>query len=357
MAQTNRVEEYHVIRALLMILVVLGHCTYYKISTSYGGVNYELLMQNAGIADTVIHKWGSMLTGAIYSFHMPLFMALSGAVFSLSIQRGKYGDFGKFVKNKAHRLLLPFVLVTLLVSFPLKYMADYWQHSDNIFRDVVVGQLLLQGNSHLWFLATLFIEFILFWLMVNPLKWHKKYLWCIIFFSMIHFIGNRLEINIFKYTCQFAIWFYLGMLWNENREQIHNKIGLRTCLLVTMLWGISLIAGHYLQAQTIIIKIIHALVTYLTAVWGMLMFYSVCYLAWKKNTLNRQLTNQLAADSMGIYLYSDALNYCLLALFVEALGIYGFGNEYFAGSLYAARFIMTFAFGVFITRCVRRITN
>lgn len=357
MAQTNKVEEYNVIRALLMILVVLGHCTYYNISTPYGGVNYEILMQNAGIADTFMHKAGNVITGAIYSFHMPLFMALSGAVFSLSIDRGKYGDFREFVKNKAHRLLLPFVLVTLLIAFPLKYMAGYWQHSDNMFRDVIVGQLLLQGNSHLWFLATLFFEFMLFWLMVKKLKWHKNYLLCIISLAMIHFIGNRLEIVLVKSTCQFAIWFYLGMLWNESREQLHHKISLRTCLLAAVLWGILFIAGHYLQAQTIPIKIIHAIGINLAVVLGMLMFYSVCYLAWKKNKVNRRLTNSLAADSMGIYLYSDPLNYCLLALFLEVFGIYGFGNEYFAGSLYAARFMLTFAFGVFITRCVRRMTR
>ena len=351
--QTDRVEEYNVIRALLMVLVVLGHCTYYKISTLYGGINYEILMQNAGIADTFIHKIASMLTTDIYSFHMPLFMALSGAVFSLSVNRGKYGNFVKFVKNKAHRLLLPFVLVTLLVSFPLKYIAGYWQYSDNILRDIIIGQLFLQGNSHLWFLATLFIEFFLFWLVVNKFKWHEKYLACLLVLSIIHFAGSFLAINILKYTCQFGIWFYLGMLWNENREQLNNKINFITCIFVIVFWIISLIASYYLKMPTGIIRIIHAVITYLAAVLGMIMFYSICYIAYKKNKLNRKIINMLAADSMGIYLYSDALNYSLLALFTGAFGINCFDNEYFAGGLYVTRFIATFAFGVIITRCMR----
>ena len=351
--QTDRVEEYNVIRALLMVLVVLGHCTYYKISTLYGGINYEILMQNAGIADTFIHKIASMLTTAIYSFHMPLFMALSGAVFSLSVNHGKYKDFAKFLKNKVHRLLLPFVFVTLLVSFPLKYLAGYWQYSDNILRDVIIGQLFLQGNSHLWFLATLFIEFFLFWLVVNKFKWHEKYLACLLVLSIIHFAGSFLAINILKYTCQFGIWFYLGMLWNENREQLNNKINFITCIFVIVFWIISLIASYYLKMPTGIIRIIHAVITYLAAVLGMIMFYSICYLAYKKNKLNRKIINMLAADSMGIYLYSDALNYSLLALFTGAFGINCFDNEYFAGGLYVTRFIATFAFGVIITRCMR----
>ena len=351
--QTDRVEEYNVIRALLMVLVVLGHCTYYKISTLYGGINYEILMQNAGIADTFIHKIASMLTTAIYSFHMPLFMALSGAVFSLSVNHGKYKDFAKFLKNKVHRLLLPFVFVTLLVSFPLKYLAGYWQYSDNILRDVIIGQLFLQGNSHLWFLATLFIEFFLFWLVVNKFKWHEKYLACLLVLSIIHFAGSFLAINVLKYTCQFAIWFYLGMLWNENRKQLNNKINVITCIFAIIFWIIALIASHYVQAPTGIIRIIHAVITYLAAVLGMIMFYSICYLAYKKNKLNSKIINMLAADSMGIYLYSDALNYSLLALFTGAFGINCFDNEYFAGGLYVTRFIATFAFGVIITRCMR----
>ena len=66
-----------------------------------------------------------------------------------------------------------------------------------------------------------------------------------------------------------------------------------------------------------------------------------------------KIINMLAADSMGIYLYSDALNYSLLALFTGAFGINCFDNEYFAGGLYVTRFIATFAFGGIITRCMR----
>ena len=76
----GKVAEYDIVRALLMILVILGHCTYYQISTNYGGAYYQDLMLQAGVNDTIIHRITSWVTGAIYTFHMPLFMALSGAV-------------------------------------------------------------------------------------------------------------------------------------------------------------------------------------------------------------------------------------------------------------------------------------
>lgn len=84
--------EYDIVRALLMILVVLGHCTYYQISTNYGVAYYQDLMLQAGVNDTLIHRIASWVTGVIYTFHMPLFMALSGAVFSLQLSKGKYGE-------------------------------------------------------------------------------------------------------------------------------------------------------------------------------------------------------------------------------------------------------------------------
>lgn len=36
----QRIEWIDVLKVLTMILVILGHCTYLKISTSYGGTLY-----------------------------------------------------------------------------------------------------------------------------------------------------------------------------------------------------------------------------------------------------------------------------------------------------------------------------
>ena len=69
-----------------MILVVVGHCTYYTIAgpSEYGGIDYAGAMEAAGVMDTYVHAWTSVLTMFIYTFHMPLFMAISGAVLVVS---------------------------------------------------------------------------------------------------------------------------------------------------------------------------------------------------------------------------------------------------------------------------------
>ena len=122
-----------------MLLVVLGHCTYYEMATDFGGMYFASQMQSAGIHETLTHHWLSVITTAIYSFHMPLFMALSGAVFAMQLKKGKYGDGKTFISKKTKRLLYPFLIVSMFWSFPLKYLSGYWGASGNILYDVVVG--------------------------------------------------------------------------------------------------------------------------------------------------------------------------------------------------------------------------
>ena len=87
------------------------------------------------------------------------------------------GDMVSEVSKEAKRLLYPFLLVSIFWSFPLKYLSGYWNNSVNVLYDIVVGQLLIQGNTHLWFLPTLFFEFIMFWLFFRYGKWgYRKHI-------------------------------------------------------------------------------------------------------------------------------------------------------------------------------------
>ena len=63
--------------------MVIGHGAYYNITTKFGGINYGTMMPDAFISDTMFHKITSILTNFIYTFHMPVFIALSGSLFSL----------------------------------------------------------------------------------------------------------------------------------------------------------------------------------------------------------------------------------------------------------------------------------
>lgn len=146
-------------RTLTMLLVIIGHCTYTNLMTPYGGVDYfsDISPTDYSFGEKLLNT----MVGFIYTFHMPLFMMLSGACFSLTIH--KVAGLKAFVGNKVRRLLVPFLFTTLLLSVPLKYMSGYYSESVNVLEDIVLGQFLLMGNSHLWFVASLFWIFLMYY--------------------------------------------------------------------------------------------------------------------------------------------------------------------------------------------------
>ena len=105
-----------------------------------------------------------------------VFMAVSGAIFFWDI--GKFETLSELVRNKARRLLLPFLLVTTFISVPLKYASGYYAHSTHVLWDILCGQYLLLGNSHLWFVVSLFYIFVIFYCLEKyriPKNWLY---WC-----------------------------------------------------------------------------------------------------------------------------------------------------------------------------------
>lgn len=115
----------------------------------------------------------------IYSFHMLLFVFVSGYVFNYCISCGKYGEFIPFIKNKAKRLLIPYLLVgTIIVvlSMSLLKLTDMPLYK-YIMRVIILGE----DNRHLWYLQAFFLLYILTWGMVNRVKGTKKYVCLLIF--------------------------------------------------------------------------------------------------------------------------------------------------------------------------------
>ena len=79
----------------MTVLVVLGHASYYTINTKFGGIHYDQILSDMMIQDAGVHKATSLLTEWIYSFHMPAYFCLSGAVFSLELKKNRYSSVSK----------------------------------------------------------------------------------------------------------------------------------------------------------------------------------------------------------------------------------------------------------------------
>ena len=52
----QRIVEYDILRVIATLLVVLSHCTYYKISTDFGGCDYSNLAGNLSIMFRIVQE-------------------------------------------------------------------------------------------------------------------------------------------------------------------------------------------------------------------------------------------------------------------------------------------------------------
>ena len=214
--------EYNNLKVIAILLVLLSHSTYYTIMTNFGGINYEqwLLNDNSIFLYKAIDKFREV----IYYFHMPLFMAISGAFFQMQVKKNKWVNLSPLVLAKSKRLMIPFIIFTLLYTIPVKYISNYFLHTD--MTRAVVGQLFLLGNSHLWYLYALFIIFIIAYFVLRK----NSGIWVLLFVGLLHVISYKIEITLIKAPIQFLFYFALGFKFEQNREAynkfLDNKKGL-----------------------------------------------------------------------------------------------------------------------------------
>ena len=129
-----------------ILLVVVGHSNY-------------------GAPETPLwHTW-------IYSFHMPLFMFISGFLLRYGIERKQttltdtplYGNKG-FIWKKVKRLLIPYVVISTLAFFPKALLSRFAARSLEISWDAYIKMLVYPWDNVIiffWFLPTLFIIFLI----------------------------------------------------------------------------------------------------------------------------------------------------------------------------------------------------
>ena len=98
-------RAYDAGKAVAIVLVVLAHVTRW-----YTGQGVNTPVQPS--------RPLALLTDYIYMFHMPLFIFVSGCVYGICIDKGKYTNNVKFLLNKARRLLIPYYIWGMLVIAP-----------------------------------------------------------------------------------------------------------------------------------------------------------------------------------------------------------------------------------------------
>lgn len=335
----GRVEWIDALKIMTMVLVVAGHCTYYTIKTRFGGIdNYS-----ADGYYSLSYRVLQFLTTLIYKFHMPLFMAVSGAVFSLGI--GKLNRVRDLAAGKARRLLLPFVAVTTFLVVPLKYFSGYYAGSDHIFRDIICGQYLLLGNSHLWFIVSLFYIFVIFfamerirvpknvayWLVLTVVSWAGTFL---LRYGDLGGIPGMLKHLLF-----FAAGFSTFEYWNRRQPMPVMLQGLSWLGFVLFVMSTNYLLTH---SHSLILKsaVIFPCRT-LAAFWGCANMVHMAKSFLHSGFMKSRLCAFAGRYTYELYLYSDPFNYLLIAMLMGLFGQAVFTDSLCSGLAFFIRFFGT----------------
>lgn len=206
-------NEYDLLKTLAVLLVILGYITIiYKDS-------YEVL---------------EILTTIIYIFHMPLFIALSGAIYQLGRNNNKYTQFFPFLKNKLRRILLPFLIVSIMFLTPSLVMLGMCDSITGCILNILTG-----GNciKHLWFLPALLWIFLIVWILdYFKINTYLGFTGAIILAILCSTSSFDLHYFCISLAIQNLPYFILGMLLykNNNFKHLNTSYGWAMLIIFTI---------------------------------------------------------------------------------------------------------------------------
>ena len=331
--------DYVYIRVFATILVVIGHCWF--VNSQYGYDENRL----PGM-DTPYYL--DLLCRFIYSFHMPLFFALSGALMALGGTKNVTLPFKQFVRKKGYRLLLPFMVVTTFYCIPIRYLVSVYTFQTPILR-VISEQYITLIETHLWFLPCLFFC-MLFMFLIQRLREKTNYIFLLIIALFLHLFFKAFDpypaLNWFMFRRSFTYLFpfVLGYIISEYRiiDFFSGKRLIKYSLFILFI----LFEVHYLYGTPISETIYLEIISFLSV---------LCFFVIAKDLLTikvslgvSQVVNYLDEHSFEIFLYHAPINFIILRG-CELNGGWDFPNWFF----FWLRFILTLSGALLISHIVR----
>ena len=201
----NALKNCDFVKTILMLMVILGH------SCAFWSGNW--FTRNPAVGSDSLNIFYQLLR----AFHIYAFVLVSGYIFCFKVLSGGYNEYIPFLKNKAKRLLIPYVFVMIVWVVPLTSLFFGFD-----LRQLFITYILCIDPSQLWFLWMLFGVFAVIWpirkLMINRpvIGW---FIACI--FYVIGKVGNNILPNVFCVwnTCEYILFFYIGIRIRTKEEK------------------------------------------------------------------------------------------------------------------------------------------
>lgn len=290
----KRLDEIVLLRPIAILLVVFYH--------SFAIYDGKWSLPN-GVDPSITYDW---IADFAYSFMLPLFVLISGYLFSYQLfERNKVTSFKGLVISKFRRLLVPCYVFGILYLVIIDHPEIYDIKS---FALCVID--LLSGAGHLWFLPMLFWCFVAVYIM-NCIGLNTKYM--LLVSMIIYFIGPKTIPLGLGYTCWYLVYFVLGVLFRKRNECLSNvsRTGMMLTIVSYLISFVSinlLLNNYYLLFGDIpYTKIIHYLLfktgTLMYGTLGCLMAYLIAINVVNKLTKIPSVVVWLDSISFGIYIY------------------------------------------------------
>ena len=286
------------VKTVLMLLVILGHSCIFWTGTWF---TKNPMIDCSGLS--VIASW-------LNSFHIYTFALVSGYIFAFKILSGGYSRYGLFLKNKAKRLLIPYVFVMLIWVAPIS--AYYLKlDAEELFRNYI----LCISPGQLWFLWMLFGVFAIVWPLRNIMIKKPVIGWMVsLAFYGVGVVGGRIVPNVFCIwtVCQYIVFFFIGMRIRVKSEQQERTLTDGIPWFCWLAIDIVLFAGGRLAGEQngFILRVISIGMTFMLHVVGALTAWtSLQALASRICWQDSKAFKTLASYSMPMYLFHQQVIY------------------------------------------------
>lgn len=291
----NKLKDIESMRVITMILVVFAHIT-------------RMYTPNAAIPQLVNYSLLSSFTSWIYTFHMPAFVAISGAVYYyVKRERKSYNNLVPFIQNKAKRLLIPYLFFSFFIVIPTLYYCDFI--NENFWWYTFKNFILVIGPRHLWYLVMLFNLLVLFNIFENKIYKHK--LLFLVITILLYPISFIFTIRVFQIpdVLTYLFYFMIGYCFQHYRIKISELLNKTSkiyvlCILILLSIGIFTFNNLY-DIKITILKIICSLL-------GIASLYVMSVMISQQEIItNHRFFKLIDKNNFGLYLFHPMIIYIL----------------------------------------------
>lgn len=206
----QRIKFISLLQTIAIILVVVGH-SLHEYPVNHG-------------EDTLVYRM-------IYAFHMPLFVFISGFLFCYSISRKGVLPYGRFLMDKALRLLVPYFVLGAATFVPRVMMSGMADEPIEPSLHGLLESLLYSDRLVIvffWFLTMLFVLFNLMYGAVRIFKGRLRSAFYLVTGSvaiLLNLLIDPYGICLFSLgrVAQLMVYFVAGMAyatWEGTTDRV-----------------------------------------------------------------------------------------------------------------------------------------